>query len=220
MATTIDPTYIRKKRGACLPHWTLEGAAYFVTFRTFDSMPKPLVQELKAETVIMERLQAKRLGRELTVRELSDVRWKIAGKAERYLDQGVGLCLPKIPQVSKLIVETLHHFDRQRYDLHTWCVMPNHVHVIVRPSAGFELPNIVLSWKTWSARQANKFLERDGRFWQREYYDRIIRTPYAFEGTKRYILDNPTKAGLANWEAVGAADYDCEDVLWPVFDFA
>jgi hypothetical protein len=64
--------------------------------------------------------------------------------------------------------------------------MPNHVHVVVQPFAGMkttagtavpqsELPDILHSWKSFTAKEANKFLRRSGDFWQAEYYDHLIR---------------------------------------------
>ena len=94
--------------------------------------------------------------------------------------------------------------------------MPNHVHVVVQPFAGrkntggtpvprSELPDILHSWKSFTAKEANKLLGRQGDFWQEEYYDHLIRNEADFRHAVRYVLDNPIKAGLKNWKWVGVA---------------
>lgn len=77
-----------------------------------------------------------------------------------------------------------------------YCVMPNHVHVLVKPFSKISLPDIVHSWKSYTANKANKFLERSGKFWMRDYYDRFIRNDNHFEATINYIRNNPKKIGL------------------------
>ena len=74
--------------------------------------------------------------------------------------------------------------------------MPNHVHVVVRPRAGHDLPSIVHSWKRHVANEANRVLGREGSFWQTEYYDHLIRDNDDLSGQIEYVWNNPEKAGL------------------------
>lgn len=74
--------------------------------------------------------------------------------------------------------------------------MPNHVHVIVEQTAGWPLNRIVHSWKSFTANEINRILERAGALWQREYFDRYMRTDEQFLTTKRYVQANPVAAGL------------------------
>jgi REP element-mobilizing transposase RayT len=72
--------------------------------------------------------------------------------------------------------------------------MPNHVHVLlplVDPS------KLLHSVKGFSAREANKLLGRSGEpFWQRESYDHWVRSEMESERIRRYIEENPVRAGL------------------------
>ena len=52
---------------------------------------------------------------------------------------------------------------------------------------------------------ANRVLGRSGTFWQREYWDTLIRTEEHFNRAVAYIEANPERAGLANWPWVGRA---------------
>ena len=77
--------------------------------------------------------------------------------------------------------------------------MPNHVHIVVRLFPGEKLATVVHSWKSFSAKQANRILGAHGAFWQREYYDHLIRSEEEFERAIRYVADNPAKAKLNHW---------------------
>jgi len=44
-----------------------------------------------------------------------------------------------------------------------------------------------------------RILRRQGTFWQREYYDHLIRNENELQGALRYVAENPVKAGLVNW---------------------
>ena len=101
------------------------------------------------------------------------------------------------------MVDALAHFDGDRYDLLAWCIMPNHVHAVLRPKAGHELPDILHSLKSFTSKKANKILNRTGEFWQAEYYDHLVRNEDDFRKQVEYTLENPAKAGLANWKWVG-----------------
>ena len=95
-----------------------------------------------------------------------------------------------------MVQENLLHFDGVKYKLHAWVVMPNHVHYLATPKAGFELAEIVHSCKSYTAHEANKILERSGRCWFPEPFDRYIRNGEHFVNTIKYIENNPVKAGL------------------------
>jgi hypothetical protein len=80
--------------------------------------------------------------------------------------------------------------------LDEWVVMPNHVHALVRPLEGNELPMILHSWKSFSAHAANQELKRTGPFWQKESYDHIVRSAEELNRIREYIRRNPVKAGI------------------------
>ena len=60
------------------------------------------------------------------------------------------------------------------------------------------LGTIVGSWKRFAARQADQKLERNGPFWQTEYWDRFVRNETHFTAAENYIDQNPVKAGLVD----------------------
>lgn len=115
------------------------------------------------------------------------------------LDQGFGSAVLAAEECAREVVAVLIHGDEAgRYFLHAWCVMPNHVHVLIATNAQFELGRIVRSWKAYSAAKINALLGRRGRLWAADYFDRYVRDQAHFETTKRYIEMNPVAAGLCD----------------------
>jgi len=67
---------------------------------------------------------------------------------------------------------------------------------LAAPGYAHSLSNIMHSIKSYTAQEANKILERKGRFWFEDYFDRYIRNAKHFENAVSYIENNPVRAGL------------------------
>jgi REP element-mobilizing transposase RayT len=123
-------------------------------------------------------------------------RW-YATEIDSLLDQHAGAAWLRDERVASLVAGALRYFDAQRYSLHSWCVMPNHVHAVVRPLGMHSLDEILHSWKSYTASKANELLDRKGQpFWQHESYDHWIRDDADFQHCCFYTEENPVKAGL------------------------
>jgi REP element-mobilizing transposase RayT len=166
-----------------LPHFDVVGEPLFVTFRLYDSLPNNRVFLPESLTtgkafVEMDRL----LDR--------------ADSGPKYL---------AIPEIAALVVEAIRDGERRfgRYQLDSFVVMPNHVHLLLTPSVPSAkwLPTL----KGFTAHEANLILSRTGNpFWQSESYDHLVR-PDEYDRIRRYIENNPVKAGLVA---------SPEDFLW------
>ena len=162
------------RHGANLPHFTAPNGIYAVTFRLANTLPIGLGIEKKH-----------------------------ASEFEKYdaeLNLGKGDCWLKDDHVAELVVKTLERFDGEKYDLLAWCIMPNHVHLILQPRLGYELPAILHSIKSWTAKAALRYLGQDGSFWQSEYYDHLVRDEQDLQQQVEYVFENPEKAGLMEWK--------------------
>jgi len=95
-----------------------------------------------------------------------------------------------------MVQSAVLHFEGERYQIHAWTVMPNHVHVLFTLFDGWSLSDVLGSWKSFTAHAANKILGRSGQFWMEDYFDRYIRDLDHFERITQYIENNPVKAGL------------------------
>ncbi len=193
-----NTTDIRIRQGAHLPHWTRAGGVYAVTFRLADSIPQSVLDGWAAERNELP-LRANELGREMTTVELTRLEKLHSEKFQKYLDSGAGECLLKEDAVARLVAEAFKKFDGERYNLAGWCIMPNHVHVLVQPIGEFDLAKILHSWKSFTAHAANKLLGRFGPFWQAESYDHLIRDDADLDRCLEYAWSNPDAAGLTNW---------------------
>jgi putative transposase len=180
-----------------LPHCDFPGLVQFVTFRLEDSMPASRRNE-------WEHL--------LAIEDLREKRTKL----EAYLDRGIGECQLRDHRVAQIAEEALLHFHNQRYKLIAWCVMPNHVHVLVDVQQT-PLWKIIQGWKVNVANEARYLIGSERRApsrpvsdrnneprpcsalhlkWQREYWDTFMRNEEQEQTAIRYIENNPVKARL------------------------
>ena len=196
------PAELVIRKGANLPHWTREGCTYAVTFRLADSLPQSVLKEwlIEREHIVARAAQ---MERELTEHELARLDELHSEKVEKFLDAGYGNCWMSRAEIAGIVHGTLFHFENVRHEIAAWCIMPNHVHAVVRPMAGFGLPEVLHAWKGFSGREANRALGLKGMFWQPESYDHLIRDGADFARCVGYVLENPRKAGLGDWRWVG-----------------
>jgi REP element-mobilizing transposase RayT len=179
-----------------LPHLKHEGAAYFVTFRLADSLPRAVVEKLKheREAILQQALAA---TRPLTWHEEQQLFAWYSERVEVFLDAGSGECWLRRTEIADLVARALNYFVGERYDLRAWVVMPNHVHAVVWPWPGQTLSAILHSWKSFTSSAANRLLQRTGEhFWQKESYNHWIRDDAERARLCAYVVDNPVKARL------------------------
>ncbi|MGI8957808.1 MAG: class I tRNA ligase family protein, partial [Chthoniobacterales bacterium] len=175
-----------------LPHWEQSGATYFVTFRLADSLPATKLSELEEERKNWLKFHPQPWSDE----EKRDYYERFSNKLESWLDAGEGACVLTQPEAAQIVANALQHFAGERYELGSWVVMPNHVHVLVTPKGAHALGDILHSWKSFTSNRINTLLDRSGPLWQRESYDHIVRNQGALGGITDYILSNPEKANI------------------------
>ena len=117
---------------------------------------------------------------------------------DKYEDAGYGQCFLRDERIAQIVQNALLHFHEECYELVQWCIMPNHVHVLVKTMPDISISDIMHSWRSFTAHEANMVLGRTGQFWMEEYFDRYIRDAEHFDSTVRYIRNNPVKAGLVS----------------------
>ena len=175
-----------------LPHWHPDARALFVTWHLYGSLPKaryPPPGHLSAGQSFV---------------------WM-----DRYLDTATtGPMWLRQPNIADLVSAHIRKgAEEQVYELHAWVVMPNHVHILIRP---YIKPSEALRRvKGRSARDANLALCRTGgSFWQSESYDHWVRNDDEMARIARYIENNPVKAGLVRMAAEwpwSSAHYRCQE---------
>jgi REP element-mobilizing transposase RayT len=145
---------------------------------------------------------------------------EITRKTDAWLDEGYGECVFRRQELAEEMAKSLLHFQNQRYLTFAYVIMPNHVHLVIKPFEKFELEHILDSIKGFVSRKVNQRLNRHGQLWEEESYDRIIRDEEHLFRVIQYIGRNPAKAGLPRerwvrwihptWEASGWAFRDDE----------
>jgi len=132
-----------------------------------------------------------------------------------------GECHLRDPRIAKIAEDAMFHFYNEHYELLAWCVMPNHVHVLVHI---WQMPlwKIIQNWKIHVVIEMRRLhlLERRAPprhekqsssnlprrcsalqpFWQREYWDTFIRDEEQERKAVRYIEGNPVKAKLCRMD--------------------
>ena len=162
-----------------------------INFRLADALPSQFLEQLE-QTVEKEDDPERRK------------------RIEAYLDAGHGSCILRDCRIGGLVEEALLHFDGKRYQMIEWVVMPNHVHTLVEIHPDSLLPDVLQSWKSFTAHEANRILDKSGKFWEEEYFDRYIRDAKHFENAVRYIRENPVTAGLV----AKAEDWEFSSASW------
>jgi len=182
-------------RRGYLPHFDQINLIQSITFRTFDAVPADVIERWKDELQLGEKSEAqrKRAG-ETPALQASLI--KLRKRIAEYEDAGHGNAWLRTPKIAGLIENALRHFDQERYRLMAWCIMPNHVHVLLETKEGWPVSNVLHAWKSYTSKEANKLLGRSGSFWMNDYHDRVIRDEKHFRATVEYIEHNPVKAGL------------------------
>lgn len=162
------------------------GVLQSITYRLADSLPLAKLKSLEIDLASLAENQ-----REAERRK----------RIEAWLDSGMGCCALAHPEVARYVQDSWLHFHGDRYLLHAWCVMPNHVHVLIQPRE--DLATIVQGWKSFTSRwilRQNESLSlripEPNRLWMREYWDRFMRDENHYRKTVAYIHQNPVRAGL------------------------
>jgi REP element-mobilizing transposase RayT len=130
-----------------MPH--VDGAQLIqhVSYHLADSLPKEALEKMTAE---LKSLPPKLRDAEKEKR--------IAA----YVDAGYGSCVLRVPLIAEMVQNAFLHFHGARYQLHAWCVMPNHVHVLFQPKNGWSMAKIVASWKSFTGRRISEYMKRAG----------------------------------------------------------
>jgi REP element-mobilizing transposase RayT len=160
-----------------LPHWHPPGAALFVTWRLYGSLPKHVLLMLKEKEHLKE-------GRRFVL-------------VDQELDKAsIGPLWLREPRIAECVVESLRRGEGLgHYELHAYVVMANHVHALLTPKV--VVADLMRSLKRKTAASANAMLRRAGqRFWQDESFDHWCRDEAEFARVRQYIEWNPVKAGL------------------------
>ncbi|MFA6139071.1 MAG: transposase [Sulfurimonas sp.] len=156
-----------------IPHIDALGHYQFVTFRTNESLDDYVSKILNEQNL------------KSSIRQY---------KIDTYLDGSINGAY-----LNNNALEYLYNFLKSLnddiYELISFVIMPNHVHLLFKQISS--LQDTIRIIKSKSARDINKLLKINGKFWASEYYDKVIRDEEHFVQVYEYIKNNALKARLS-----------------------
>jgi len=112
--------------------------------------------------------------------------------------------------------------EKYGFKLANFCIMPTHIHLLIKPAEGTNLSNIIHWIKLFSAKRWNFIHGAIDHMWGQRFYSRCIRNTQEFYFIMNYIDQNPVAAELAanpaDWKASGA--YYRANELEELIDYA
>jgi putative transposase len=94
-----------------------------------------------------------------------------------------------------LVQDLKSHSAEGGFWVHAYCVMPDHVHLLLQGSAAES--NLAAFLRSFKQSTAQKYLAKTGhRLWQKRFYDYILRPRDSADSVAWYIWLNPVRKGL------------------------
>ena len=95
-----------------------------------------------------------------------------------------------------IVFRSILHENQKKFFLYAACVMPDHVHLLFEPKMDadggfFPLAKILHAIKSFSAHEINKVGSHSGSLWEKESFDRLIRSESDLQEKFSYITRNP-----------------------------
>lgn len=86
---------------------------------------------------------------------------------------------------------------RFTWKVHHVCFMPDHVHLLLSPVLDRDqnLSAFIQAWKSCVALRL-RHCGHTGAIWQREFFDRLLRSDEKLEEKWAYVRENPVRTGL------------------------
>jgi len=106
----------------------------------------------------------------------------------------------------KIVLDCILYWKERRYQLYAACVRPDHVHILIEPQVRsqasnetefFSLTEILHTLKSFTAHKINELEGKSGPVWERESFDRVIRSESDLHEKFNYITRNPWDTGVA-----------------------
>jgi REP-associated tyrosine transposase len=115
-----------------------------------------------------------------------------------------------------LVAEWSAAHDRHGWAVGRYVIMPDHVHFFCRPELDAKpLSEFVGFWKSYTSRKIHALRRPRSTpaattFWQREFFDHVLRSAESYGAKWNYVRDNPVRAGLVvtadHWKYAGKVE--------------
>ncbi|MBU1045504.1 transposase [Patescibacteria group bacterium] len=103
------------------------------------------------------------------------------------------------------LLKLLKRYKKElKFKLYHFCLMPNHIHLVIEPTLEGSLPKIIMRVSLAYSTYFNKKYKGVGHVWQGRYKSSLIDKENYFLHCGLYVELNPVRAGLAekpeNWQ--------------------
>ncbi len=198
-----------------IPHINANNHLQFITYRLSDSLPHNIVEKIKQDISLFD--EDKKTTERIKL-------------VEKYSDKGYGASFLIHPNIADLIITNLKFHNLIKYELISWVIMPNHIHILIK-QMNDNIGDIVKSWKSYTSKiilkQSNILFEKKGLYqpnvkvlndilnsrniWYKGYWDRYLRNEDEYWRCVEYIHNNPVKAKLVEsakeWQFSSVVDF-------------
>jgi putative transposase len=104
----------------------------------------------------------------------------------------------KDAEIARLIIDEMElRRKRNEIILFCFCIMPDHIHMLLSLSKGYQkgLINWVSAFKRYPARVIKRSYGVE-QLWQKNFYDHVIRKDESLIKVAEYIINNPVRKGI------------------------
>jgi REP element-mobilizing transposase RayT len=203
-----DNTFYRRN----LPHYQPPYSQFFVTFRLADSIPVRIIAQFKNEQKFTMQTVQRDQSDNGTEKRIGASRKNTFARFDALLDGAeAGPTWLGDDRIAQVVKNAIHFRDGKTFSLLAYCIMPNHVHLVVDMDgfpytpkktrdgvSRYIITDAIGSLKKLTAGKANIILHRSGAFWQHESYDHVVRNGKELRRIINYVLNNPVKARLVS----------------------
>uniref|UniRef100_A0A7C3IL25 Transposase n=1 Tax=Gracilinema caldarium TaxID=215591 RepID=A0A7C3IL25_9SPIR len=100
-------------------------------------------------------------------------------------------------EAKRIFIEVMKKVERiYKCVFEIFVLMNNHVHLVIRPQRGNDLPGIMHRLALTFSKRFNKRFKQTGHVWESRYFSRPLKSILEAESVFRYIAKNPVKAKL------------------------
>jgi len=89
--------------------------------------------------------------------------------------------------------------QKQAVSILAYCLMSNHVHLLVRPGPSSNLPKMMQGIALCYTQAFNRKYGQTGRLWESRYYSSVVEEERYLWAVSCYIEQNPVRAGLTSY---------------------
>ncbi len=195
-----------------LPHWDVEDKPSFITACLEGSIPAAGLRRIRA---YRDELENRPCPKDLPEADWEMQKHKLLYRLVDSLLDGECPTMHLSDERLAIVVQNAFlHFADERYHLYAFVVMPSHHHWVFLPKEDWveqliksqahkklkRTPREAISHsiQSYTAKQCNRLLNKNGTFWQSETFDHFARDDAELHRIIQYIEQNPVVAGLAD----------------------